>query len=146
MAYHIGIVITLCLLLGVETVTDCLYQKIWLPLLPLTAVILMVCLCGLGEPMGWDLLRGLLWGAGFLGMGAVTGGQLEKGDGLILGIMAIALGFWQYIAFLFLSFSFAFVGALFLVIVKKKKRQYRMPLLPFLSAGYLTLLLAGGSV
>lgn len=146
MVYKIGLIITLCLILGVGTVTDCLYRKIWLPLLPPIVVGILVCLHGLGEPIGWSILRGLLWGACFLGMGVVTGGQLEKGDGLILGIMAMALGFWRYMAFLFLSFFFAFVGALFLVVVRKKKRTYKMPLLPFLSAGYLILLLVGGSI
>ena len=38
---------------------------------------------------------------------------------------------------LFLSIAFAFFAALFLVIVKRKKKDYEMPLVPFVLAAYL---------
>ena len=38
---------------------------------------------------------------------------------------------------IFLSIAFAFFAALFLVIVKRKKKDYEMPLVPFVLAAYL---------
>lgn len=139
--HDIVLQVILCLFLGSCTLTDILFQKIWLPVLLLTLPIVFACVEALDGGVVNHILCGILCGAGFVGISVVTGGQIEKGDGMILGIMGLALGLWKSIAFLFFSFMYAFLAAIFCVVVLKKKKSYRMPFVPFAMGGYITLLL-----
>lgn len=144
MYYKIALEVIVCLFLGVCSITDFLWRKIWLPVLAVGGGAVLFCIAGMDGDLAGHAVCGILYGAGFVGMSILTGGQIEKGDGLVLGVMGLALGLWNSIAFLFLSLCYAFLAALFLVIVRKKNKSYRMPFVPFALAGYLTLLFMGG--
>jgi len=82
-------------------------------------------------------IAGLTLGLILLLLNPVTGGQIGIGDGLIVSILGIGLGF-NHLAFilaysLFGSAAFA-VG---LILFRKAGRKFTMPFIPFLFLGYL---------
>lgn len=134
----------ICLVLGACSITDLLWRKIWIPLLLSAVPGIVVCIVGQGSNVEAHIVCGILCMMGFVGISIVTGGQIEKGDGMVLGVLGLALGLQQLIVFLFFSFTYSFLAAFFLAAVKKKKGSYRMPFIPFAMAGYLTLLTVYG--
>lgn len=144
MYYKYLLELIICLFLAVCAVTDCFCRKIWMPVLLPAGLASLFCVAGMEGNVVSHLVCGILAGAGFWWISIVTGGQIEKGDGAVLGVMGLALGIWKGVVFLFFSFTYAFFAALILVTVGKKKRSYRMPFVPFALAGYLTVLAMGG--
>lgn len=88
-----------------------------------------------------DILAGMGIGAVVLIMSWVSGGKIGLGDGMILVISGIFLGFWKNLELFMVALLFSGMWALFLLTVKKKGRNYRMPFLPFLLAAYLFMLI-----
>jgi leader peptidase (prepilin peptidase)/N-methyltransferase len=129
------------LILGICCVTDFLYQKIWMPVVLFSMPGIVICLSLTGEWNWSNLAAGLLVCLFFEGMSVLTRGQLGKGDGAVLGLVSLALGVWDGTLFLMASFFYAFVAALFLVIFLRKKRNTKMPFVPFVLLGYITVLL-----
>ena len=84
--FHIGLLI----MLGICAVMDCMYRRVWMPL---TGIMLCyTVIAGL-------LTKGVLWQGLLFGMGVgvffyvaaiVTGGQIGKADGILLGILVMA--------------------------------------------------------
>lgn len=62
---------------------------------------------------------------------------IGMGDGVMLMVSGVFLGFWRNLELLFLALFLTAVAALFLLVVKKKGRDYRMPFLPFLLVAFL---------
>lgn len=134
--FHIGLLI----LLSICAVMDCMYRRVWMPLAGM-----MLCytiIAGL-------LTKGILWQGLLLGMGVgvffyvaaiVTGGQIGKADGILLGILMMAWSPWNGVLFVVYSFLYSFVAAVLLVAVWRKGRNTRMPMVPFMWLGYITVL------
>lgn len=59
------------------------------------------------------------------------------GDGVMLMVSGIFLGPWKNLELLISALMLVGVTALFLIVVKKKERNYRVPFLPFLLVAYL---------
>ena len=70
-------------------------------------------------------------------------GQVGAGDGVMIVVCGIFLGFWKNLELFFTALMFAALAALCLIIIKKKRRDYRMPFLPFVLAAYLVQLMGG---
>ena len=86
-----------------------------------------------------DLLGGCLVGAALVLLAWVTRQQIGYGDGLLFAVTGIFLGFFENLLLLIASLFPAafFAGVLFL---KKKKKGYRFPFVPFVLVGYVLLL------
>ena len=104
----------------------------------------------LAAAFGVALLLRFLWlgdmaagAAGFVSglmvcaAGKLSRGQIGMGDGFLLTVTGVLLGFWKnmelFLAALFLCAVFA-AGAL---VFKKKGRGYRVPFVPFLAGAQL---------
>lgn len=134
--FHIGLLI----MLGICAVMDCMYRRVWMPL---TGIMLCyTVIAGL-------LTKGLLWQGLLFGMGVgvffyvaaiVTGGQIGKADGILLGILVMAWPPWTGVLFIVYSFLYSFVAAVLLVAIWRKGRNTRMPMVPFMWLGYITVL------
>lgn len=134
--FHIGLLI----LLGICAVMDCMYRRVWMPL---TGIMLCyTVIAGL-------LTKGVLWQGLLFGMGVgvffyvaaiVTGGQIGKADGILLGILVMAWPLWNGVLFIVYSFLYSFVAAVLLVAIWRKGRNTRMPMVPFMWLGYITVL------
>ena len=134
--FHIGLLI----MLGICAVMDCMYRRVWMPL---TGIMLCyTVIAGL-------LTKGVLWQGLLFGMGVgvffyvaaiVTGGQIGKADGILLGILVMAWPLWNGVLFIVYSFLYSFVAAVFWVAIWRKGRNTRMPMVPFMWLGYITVL------
>lgn len=61
------------------------------------------------------------------------------GDGIVFFVLGIWLRFWNTLLLLIGSFMLSGIGALFLLVVKKKGRADRIPFIPFVGAAYIVL-------
>ena len=134
--FHIG----LLTMLGICAVMDCMYRRVWMPLTG--RMLCYTVIAGL-------LTKGVLWQGLLFGMGVgvffyvaaiVTGGQIGKADGILLGILVMAWPPWNGVLFIVYSFLYSFVAAVLLVAIWRKGRNTRMPMVPFMWLGYITVL------
>lgn len=140
MSYQVGVEIVTAVLLSVSAVTDWFYQKIWIPVLVIAVPAILYCLYGCGIGIGGRIVVSTIIIIVFWGIHVMTAGQIDIGDGILLGVAILGMELWEGFLFLFFSFSFAFLFALLLVVFRKKRQNDRIPFAPFVLAGYLTLL------
>lgn len=88
-----------------------------------------------------DILQGSLVGGICLMISWITNECVGLGDGLMLMVSGIFLGFWTNIIVLMLAFGMVGLVGLYMLAIKKKGRDYKMPFLPYLLAAYLCVLL-----
>lgn len=83
----------------------------------------------------------VICGAGIGGLvlmlALVSREAVGAGDGMILIVAGIILGFWGVLELLMTALLLTGIAALFLLVVKRKGRAYRLPFVPFLLAAYL---------
>ena len=97
-----------------------------------------------GDPVSIVLIGvGVIVGILFLGVSKITGQALGYGDGIIILILGICLGFWDLSIVLMIAFFIASVMAIALIVVKKGKKKRTMPFVPFLCIGYIVFVLMG---
>ena len=84
-----------------------------------------------------DMLLGAAIGGCVLLIAWVSKESIGAGDGIMLMVSGIYLGFWENLELFFTALLLVGVLALFLMVVKKKRRDYRVPFLPFLLVAYL---------
>lgn len=92
-----------------------------------------------------DCLMGVLPGALLVLFHYLTRGGIGLGDGLLIGILGLFLGFWENLSLLFFSLLLeaVFAGGL---CVKRKlagkafERNLTLPFVPFITCGYVLLL------
>lgn len=88
-----------------------------------------------------DMLAGAGIGVIVIAAALLTGESIGIGDGVVFLVSGIFLGFRQNLE-LFLTALFLAGGvALFLLVVKRKRRTYQLPFLPFVAVAYLIQLL-----
>lgn len=88
-----------------------------------------------------DVLGGIAIGVLVLLFSLLSRGGIGSGDGLTLMVSGIFLGFEKNMELFITAICFSAVMALFLLVVRRKARSYRIPFLPFLLASYLMLLI-----
>lgn len=92
-----------------------------------------------------DMAGGMAIGGLLFGVSVLSGEKIGKGDALLVLVTGIYLGFWDNLKVLWGGTLLAAVAAFFLVFVKKKGRDYRMPFVPCLLVSYICCLaLEGG--
>ena len=78
-----------------------------------------------------EILLGMGIGMMILFFGLWSGGSVGRADGMILVVSGIFLGFEKNVEVFVMGLS------LFLSVIRRKGRTYRIPFAPFLLAGYL---------
>ena len=63
-------------------------------------------------------------------------GNIGMGDGIVLLMTGIASGFWGNLTLLWISSAMAGIYGIYMVVIKHKKRDYRMAFVPFVFGGY----------
>ncbi len=84
-----------------------------------------------------DMLAGAAVGIVMIMIGWATGEAVGIGDGLMLVVSGIFLGFWENLCLLMTALLLVGAAALLLMAVGKKGKDYRLPFLPFLLTAYL---------
>ena len=138
--WNVGVIV----IMGICAVMDCLWKKVWMPLVwGLGVYILIWTLISedfSGEKIMTQLLPGVLVAVILYTASVLTQGQIGRADGIVMGILVMAAGIEQGICFIAYSLLYTFAAAVFLVVFLRKKRKTRIPFLPFLLLGYLTVL------
>lgn len=84
-----------------------------------------------------DVFCGTGIGAVVILIAMISGESIGIGDGVMLMVSGIFLGFWGNLALFFTALLLVGLAALFLVVIKRKEKNYRVPFLPFLLVAYL---------
>lgn len=127
--------ITICVLI-ICTITDGCSFEIWIPVVLCPIPLMLFLLYTGGEEIGKSILAGTVITGCFLLLSFATGGQIGKGDCLLLGLSAIGMEWWQIMSVLFVSFLFAGIFGSLLILIRKKSRKYKIPFAPFVMVGY----------
>lgn len=91
-----------------------------------------------------SILGGAFIGAALIAISFLTRGRVGLGDGMALTVTGIFLGFEKNLMLFMVSQCLTACFALFLLVVKKKERNYEIPYIPFLLVSYVGLLGLGG--
>ena len=96
----------------------------------------------------WSLLGGGGIGMIMYGISLISGEKIGKGDALLLGVTGIFLGFWANLVVLWIASCLIAAGGVVAVLVLHKGKEYELPFVPFLFAGFVIyyLLERGGMI
>lgn len=93
----------------------------------------------------WDIIGGLMIGVLLYGISVFTHGKIGKGDGFLFMVTGVYLGFWNNIVLLWLACVIAGGIGMFVLVFRKKGKNYQMPFVPFVwISGFVLLLMGGG--
>lgn len=140
MDYDMIMKLVLLFVLCICAVTDWLYHQIWIPVFVPFVLTAVFCMVQEQENLLLQMVICLSVVLLFMAISIVTQGQIGKGDGILLGISLLGMEVWAGVTFLFFSFAYAFLFSLFLVVVRRKSKNFRIPLAPFVLLGYGTCL------
>ena len=94
-----------------------------------------------------DMLGGASVGVVLLVIGYLSKEKIGYGDGILFVATGIYLGFWNNLILLWLSTSLAGIYGIILMLLKKKKKDNEIPLVPFVLGVYVvTLIFNGGAL
>lgn len=129
--------VLLLLLFSSTAYEDCKEKEInfYMPLIGALAGIILHLLYW--EKTLLDILLGITVGIVLLLVAVISNGGIGMGDGIMLMVSGIFLGFWENIALFMMALGMISITALFLIVIKRKGKNYRLPFLPFLLAAYL---------
>lgn len=82
-------------------------------------------------------IAGAVTGAMVCGMAKISRGQIGSGDGLLLTITGILLGFWGNMELFLAGLFFCAIFSAGAIILRHKGRGYGVPFVPFLAGAQL---------
>jgi len=125
--------------LGVASVQDLKWKKVWLPLpWAITVIVLIKNYFDSRNSLSW-LMCFLFFILFFLVAHRVSNGQIGVGDAFLFGMTGAGLGWRENFLLVYVTFFLAFLAGLFLVLVRKKGRRYEIPLSPFMFVAFVFL-------
>lgn len=99
----------------------------------------------LGKESFLSLAGGIIIGLVVLGISKLTKNGIGTGDGLLLCVTGVYLGFWKNLEMFFMALCLAAACSALLLITKRAGRKTQIPFVPFLGIAYL-ILLAGEAI
>ena len=133
--------ITLLGMLVFCTIEDCRRKRILLGPVLLFGILGLILHLYYRNISIWNLLAGCLIGVILLLISKVTRGNIGIGDGLILIVTGVYLGFEDNSILFMHGLLFCGIWSLVLLVTKKKKGTDEVPFIPFLLLAYLKMLL-----
>jgi Type IV leader peptidase family. len=128
------VLMIIMLLCGIQ---DLCKKKIYLWILLIGAVLICLCLpfC---NPNGLiDRVGGLTLGFIVILISLITSGKIGLGDGFLLCITGLGLGFWRNLELFAIALFMASVFSIILLALRLANRKNSIPFVPFLFVGYL---------
>ena len=83
------------------------------------------------------ILFSMIIGVTLLVAAKISNQRIGYGDGIIFLILGLWIGFWDGISLLFFSLILSSIISVYLIIVRRKGRDYRIPFIPFVTAAYI---------
>lgn len=125
-------------------VTDIQFRRIPAELLAMTNLAVLVYQI-FWQPVDiWLAAAGAGIGALFLLLSRITRQSIGYGDSWAILILGIFLGIWGLMAVLSGAFLLLAVASIWILARKKMSRRRKLPFYPFLAAGYIISICAGG--
>lgn len=125
------------LLLIIVSIQDIRWKKIKLNIVLIATVGLSICLPFSAALTILDRILGLVLGLGVVLLSKATGGKIGIGDGMVLGVTGIGLGFWTNMELFAMALAMAALFSIALIILRKANRKSAIPFLPFLLCAYI---------
>ena len=92
----------------------------------------------------WMRAAGIAAGGIFIFLSRVTRGQIGMGDGILLMIIGGYLGILSFMEVVMYGFFLSALAGIILLCIKKMDKKRKMPLVPFLFAGFVLCQWIGG--
>jgi leader peptidase (prepilin peptidase)/N-methyltransferase len=135
--------ITMGLMLLICGVQDALKKKIYIWILALGAILMGIVLLFSSSVPIVERIGGIAIGVCVIVISKITGGKIGMGDGILLCITGMGLGFWGNLELFGIALFFAAVVSILLLIFRLADRKKSIPFVPFLFFGYVFLLIVG---
>lgn len=141
---------TLILILGVLllicALQDLFKKRVYLWVIGIGAVLTFICLPFLDELSVADCIGGVSVGLITILISKITAGKIGMGDGIILCVTGVGLGFWNNLELFGVALFLAAVLSIILMILRVVDRKKSIPFIPFLFAGYLIIIFSSKGV
>ncbi|NLL72778.1 MAG: hypothetical protein GX237_04555 [Clostridiales bacterium] len=111
--------------------------KVWLVILG--GLLICACIPFCSMISLFNRLLGLTLGLGLIILSKATGGKIGVGDGLVICVTGIGLGFWTNLELFVLALFIAAIFSIGLLAFRLADRKKSIPFLPFLFLSYLML-------
>ncbi len=128
-------------LLFLCAVQDILRKKIYLWMIGAGAIATLLCLPYCTKLPMLDRIGGLIIGLCIILLSMITAGKIGTGDGALLCITGLGLGFWRNLELFGAALFLAAAVSIILLIFRLADRRRSIPFVPFLFAGYLILII-----
>lgn len=123
---------------------DLKYRRIYAGWLSLFALGGILCCMFSGEGLLPLRITAMVPGLALLLLSFVSGGGIGQGDGMLLMVVGIFLGYSPVLAMLVYAVIFSGIYALFLLVAGKKGKKYEIAFVPFLLAAFLFHMMSAG--
>lgn len=87
----------------------------------------------------WEISGGIAIGLSMIGLSLITNNQIGKGDGMVIAMLGIALGFRDCLMVMSLASVIMAFLSIVLLIVKKANKKTRLPFIPALFISFVTI-------
>lgn len=102
----------------------------WIALLG--GILIGICLPFSSSITITDRLLGSLVGLGVIVISLITRGKIGMGDGVVLCITGINLGFWNNLELFLIALSLSAIISIILLATKRANRKKEIPFVPFI--------------
>jgi len=136
----LGILLLFC------SVQDLWRKKIYIWILGAGAALILICLPFCENLILMSRVGGLIVGLTVILISKITAGKIGMGDGILLCVTGLGLGFWANMELFGIALSLAAVLSIVLLILRLVDRKKSIPFIPFLFVGYLILFVSSGGV
>jgi leader peptidase (prepilin peptidase)/N-methyltransferase len=137
---------TLMLILGalllICAIQDLFKKRVYLWVIGIGAALTFICLPFLEKLSIADCIGGLTVGLITMLISKMTAGKIGMGDGILLCVTGIGLGFWNNLELFGIALFLAAVLSILLLLSRIVDRKKSIPFIPFLFAGYLIIVFA----
>lgn len=134
------IMIIILLSCGIQ---DLLRKKIYFWIIIAGAVFTGICIPFTNLHSIPDRIGGIAVGAAVVIISLATAGKIGMGDGLLLCVTGLGLGFWGNLELFAIALLLASVISIILLVFRLANRKKSIPFVPFLLTGYLFLIFTG---
>jgi len=129
----------LLLICGIQDIKK---QKIQMGIILLGIALTIACLPFCHSIALVERLSGFAIGVGVLFLSKATAGKIGMGDGLLLCITGLGLGFWPNLGLFGIALLFAAIISIVLLVFRLADRKKSIPFVPFLLIAYAFVLAA----
>lgn len=124
-------------------IVDFLRKRVYIWMLVAGGILVFALLPFCHEITLASRLAGAATGAAIILLSFISGGKIGLGDGILLCITGLGLGFWGNMELFCLALMLAAGLSIILMIFRKADRRMSIPFVPFMLAGYLIILFTG---